>query len=116
MRPLHFVCVQVLACSMCAGCQSSRPEAIESDPDLLYPFGTPRQQIIQKRPGSGLRIIVETLPDDEFLVATVRQMLAQGMARPTYYEKFPVLGTAGAVQDYIFYDRHQCVMYVARRT
>ena len=107
----------IFFCLLLAGCRGdNQPSEASQDPDLLYPFATPRHQIIQKRPGTGLRTIVETLPDDEFLIATVRQMLAQGMARPTYYERFPVLGTAGAVQEYVFYDRHQCVMYVARRT
>ena len=109
-------CAAFLLGTLTVACSPKRNTTDSTDPDLLYPFGTPRQQIILKRPGLGLRIIIETLPDDEFLVATVRQMLAQGMARPTYYERFPVLGTAGAIQDYVFYDRHQCVMYVARRT
>jgi|SRR5688572_24876446 len=98
-----------------AGCNGSGLQRGEAEAQRDFRIGAPREEIIKNRSSSGLIIMPAALPDDEFLQATVREIASLGKARPTYYETFPIPATRNAYKDYVFYDGHRRVMYVARR-
>jgi hypothetical protein len=99
-----------------AGCTDSIVQPGEAEAQRDFRLGAPREEVIKNRTSSGLVIMPDALPEhDEFLQATIREIVALGKARPTYYETFAVPATRNAYKDYVFYDGQRRVMYVARR-
>ena len=98
------------------GCNDSNVSRGESEAQRDFRIGAPREEVIKHRTTSGLIIMPDALPDhDEFLQATVREIVSLGKARPTYYETFHVPAAGNDYRDYVFYDGQRRVMYVARR-
>lgn len=102
---------------MC-GCNSvPAPQGVDADPDYLYPWGTPRQDLETRYGKTKFYWVPEREPEDAFAAATMRQMLAAGKARARSYQVFSqVRPEGGAYADYVFYNDREQVLYTARRS
>ncbi|HYE19833.1 MAG TPA: hypothetical protein VEA69_15390 [Tepidisphaeraceae bacterium] len=116
MRVYLFILTGALLVHGCApngadGSSASLPSA-----DALYPIGFARDDI-HPRGSLGRKWLRETEPEDEFARLTVRQMVGMGKARPISYERFAPAHEPGVMHtDYVFYDSHGRIIYVARKT
>ena len=111
---IKIACLSIL---LLAGCTPNLSSP-ELEADTLYHWGDQREDL-EGRFGKGVVVWVgDTIPDDPFAAANMREMLASGKPRPSYYEIFlrKNLGPGGDYyRDYVFFNDQNRVVYSVRR-
>lgn len=113
MKRLAFILIPLLA-----GCASTPDPSAEIDADSLYRWGDHREELEAKHGRGRIVFVGESIPDDTFAAAIMREMVSLGKPRPSSYEIFlrHNLGTGGGYfSDYVFFNDLNRVVYVARR-
>src|SRR4051812_37525504 len=74
--------------------------------ESLYPWGTNREEIENRRGRPKMIWTMESVPEDEFAAVTMREMVAGRKPRPAYYQVFTTrkLNSKGYFNDYVFYN------------
>jgi hypothetical protein len=110
----------VLACFiLLSGCASNSVDSRDIDEDVLYPWGTTRDDLETKYGAGRLIYIVNEVPRDEFAAAAVKEMVSLRRPRAVSYEVFvrrnSGTGGEGYYSDYVFFNDQNRVLYAARR-
>ena len=113
--------VVIALIAILAGCASNSVDSRDRDidEDVLYPWGTTREDLETKYGTGRLIYIVNEVPRDEFAAAAVKEMVSLRRPRAVSYEVFVRrnfgTGGEGYYSDYVFFNDQNRVLYAARR-
>jgi len=111
--------VVIALIAILSGCASNWVDSRDIDEDVLYPWGTAREDLETKYGAGRLVYIVNEVPRDEFAAATVKEMVSLRRPRAVAYEVFVrrnfETGGQGYYSDYVFFNDQNRVLYAARR-